>query len=351
MFKAASVNIPGMVRIKPGALARLGVYLRRAGFTRVLTVLSEGLPANITAALHSGLAAENITAKETVAADNSLEQAVALFAANPSGFDAVAGVGGGKALDIAKYVSFLAHKPYFAAPTSLSNDGFCSPQSSLTVKGRRYSLPSAMPHAVVVDTEICLAAPKNLWLSGVGDLASKLTAVKDWKWAFHHAGTAVDDLAALMSDATVYQFIARPTRDDAGIRLLATALMLNGVAMAICGSSRPASGAEHLISHALDASSARPGLHGWQVGMATYLLSAVMPEAEEENKLLYRLFVETGFFAAVRENPFRLAEWDKAVDLAPTVKSDFASVINLPEIRAGVKERMRDDAELAGCFV
>ena len=350
MYTPETVNIPGMVRIKPGALARLGIYFRRENYRRVLVVISEGLPAAILQTLRESLAREGIAYREAVADGCELEKAGALFVANPGGFAAVAGVGGGKALDIAKYVAFLSQKPYFAVPTSLSNDGFCSPQSSLTVKGRRFSLPAAVPHAVVVDTEICLAAPQSLWLSGVGDLAAKLTAVRDWKWAYHNAGTAVNDLAALMSDATVYQFIARPAHDVTGMRLLATALMLNGVAMAICGSSRPASGAEHLISHALDATAAKPALHGWQVGMATYALAAVMPRAEVEREMLANLFTATGFFAAVRAAPFSLAEWDKAVDLAPTVKDDFPSIIGLPEIRAGIKKQFRENPLLAGCF-
>ncbi len=140
-----------------------------------------------------------------------------------------------------------------------------------TLGGGRRSLAAALPQGVVVDVDACLAAPRILWLSGVGDLVSKLSAVFDWKLAFHHAGEPVNDLAALLSDATVRQFVARPAYDAQGLTALATALMLNGIAMEICGSSRPASGSEHLVSHALDATSARPRLHGLQVGVATYL--------------------------------------------------------------------------------
>jgi len=35
----------------------------------------------------------------------------------------------------------------------------------------------------------------------------------------------MDDFAALLSDASVYQFIARPTHELQGMRLLATALL------------------------------------------------------------------------------------------------------------------------------
>ena len=71
-----------------------------------------------------------------------------------------------------------------------------------------------MPFGVAIDTELCLAAPEILWLAGVGDLVAKLTAVADWKLAFNAVGTPVDDFAALLSDATVFQFIARPQRSQ-----------------------------------------------------------------------------------------------------------------------------------------
>ena len=57
----------------------------------------------------------------------------ALFPQIPARTRAIIGYGGGKALDVAKYVAFLTRVPYLAVPASLSNDGFCSPQSSLTL--------------------------------------------------------------------------------------------------------------------------------------------------------------------------------------------------------------------------
>lgn len=95
----------------------------------------------------------------------------------------------------------------------------------------------------------------------------------------HSRGTLVDDSAALLSEATVFQFMARPVRDLEGESLLGNALMLNGVATEVCGSSRPASGSEHLISHALDAISARPRLHGLQGGVASFVGMPVAADA------------------------------------------------------------------------
>ena len=252
----------------------MGVYAERYGFARVLLFFSEGLDARLMERLTASLQSRNIEIlQQTPVESASFEKATELFHQSPGNADAIIGFGGGKALDVAKYIAFLSRHPYLSVPTSLSNDGFCSPQSSLTVQDRRRSMASAMPFGVILDTAVCLNAPEILWHSGVGDLVSKLTAVTDWKMAFHAVGTHVDDFAALLSDSSVYQFMGRPERNTEGVRLLGTALLLNGISMAICGSSRPASGSEHLISHALDSVSKRPHLHGLQVGVATYLVS------------------------------------------------------------------------------
>ena len=248
------VTIPSLVRVKCGAIDRLGLYLKRSEHTPVLLLVSQGLVPDYLGRVHQSLALNEIDCFETFeVADASFENAMDVFTRMPKKVKAVVGLGGGKALDVAKYVAFLARLPYYAVPTSLSNDGFSSPQSSLTIAGRRRSLAAALPFAVVLDLDVCQGAPRPLWLSGVGDLVSKLTAIFDWKLAFFRRGEPVNDFAALLSDATVYQFLAQPSFDLDGARLLGTALLFNGIAMEICGSSRPASGSEHLISHALDA--------------------------------------------------------------------------------------------------
>ena len=175
--------------------------------------------------------------------DNSLEAAIQLFAKLPGRISAVVGVGGGKALDVAKYVGFLARLPYYAVPTSLSNDGFCSPQSSLTIEGRRKSLASALPFGVVVDTAVCLAAPRILTLSGVVDQMAKFTAIRDWKLAFAIRANWSTISPRCLSDGSIHSLLGHPVIDPDGMRLLATSLMLNGIAMEICGSSRPAAAA------------------------------------------------------------------------------------------------------------
>ncbi len=343
------IRVPELVRIKAGALGRLGLYVGRAGLRRVVLLHSEGLLETILgAALHSleehGIA---VGLRQTVR-DASVEEAVRLLGVLPSAASAVVGLGGGKALDVAKYAASLAGLAYFAVPTSLSNDGFCSPQSSLTLQGKRRSLPAALPYAVVADLQVCQGAPLALWHSGIGDLCSKFTAVADWRLAFRARGTPVNDLAALLSDATVYQFMANPARSLEGIQLLATALLLNGVSMEIAGSSRPASGSEHLISHALDMTGARPRLHGLQTGTAAYLVSGV--QGGPHHARIGALLETTGFWESVRAEPFSKAEWKTAIELAPGVKDDFHTILSERDAWPAIEQTIDSDPALAGCF-
>lgn len=55
-------------------------------------------------------------------------------------------------------------------------------------------------------------------------------------------------------------------------RLVAKMLFSRGMAISIAGSSRPASGSEHLFSHALDKIAKKSALHGEQCGIGTIMM-------------------------------------------------------------------------------
>ena len=337
------ISVPRLVRLKVGALTRLPIYLNRESFRRVLLLHSTGLPESIISTVVSSFSYSLVEAVE----DNRKETIDRNLPTYADRFDAVVGVGGGKALDVAKLTAFRLDCPYFAAPTSLSNDGFCSPQSSLLVDGRRKSVPSRLPTGVVIDLEVVRRAPMELWLSGVGDLVAKWTAVQDWKLAFHHDGTPFDDLSALLSDASVFQFLGHPKRDYQGIKLLAQALLLNGVAMEIAGSSRPASGSEHLISHALDHILPTPRLHGLQVGLATYWMMKVQGQ---DTSALERLFEETGFWGYWKENPLSRETMTEALEAAPDIKDRFVTILTERAARQRASEILNSDPRLKVCL-
>jgi glycerol-1-phosphate dehydrogenase [NAD(P)+] len=59
---------------------------------------------------------------------------------------------------------------------------------------------------------------------------------------------------------------------ETSARIVVKALVSSGVAMSIAGSSRPASGAEHKFSHALDRIAKKPALHGEQCGVGAIMM-------------------------------------------------------------------------------
>ncbi|MFH0753151.1 MAG: iron-containing alcohol dehydrogenase family protein [Candidatus Omnitrophota bacterium] len=348
MMRNTSIVIPTLVRIKPGALDRVGVYAQRGQFQNATLVFNKELDKTLIDRVDWSLASNGVGTLEHIAVTAStFEQAQEIFQALPQRTDVIIGIGGGKALDVAKYVAYLTRLPYFALPTALSNDGFCSPQCSLDFKGKKRSFPAAMPYGVVIDTEVCLGAPRVLWLAGVGDSVAKITSVYDWKLAYKKKGTQVDDFAALLSDATVFQLMAKPDHDLEGIRLLGTALMLNGVAMEICGTSRPASGSEHLISHALDQLTVKPRLHGLQVGVSTYMISQLQGRGADR---IAELFTNTGFWDEIKKDPFIRQEWIDAIKMAPTIKNDFYTILSEKDHTDDLIRIMDTDPNLQGIF-
>jgi len=349
MHRATQISVPTLVRVKENALDRLGIYLRRDNRRSVIVFFSKGLTSPLVDRSAVSLKVDGITSVSWIeVADNDIESAARLFTTVPHGVSAIVGLGGGKALDVAKYVAFLAKLPYYSVPTSLSNDGFCSPQASLTIQGRRRSCPAAIPYGVIIDTAVCMNAPHVLTVSGVGDLVSKFTAIKDWKLAFHATGESVDDFSALLSDGSIHAYLSHPYLDLEGVRLLAIALLLNGIAMEMCGSSRPASGSEHLISHALDSISQRPRLHGLQVGVATYIVSVLQGVNTDR---IASLFDTTGFWNVIADDPFSRAEWLAAIQRAPSMKENYYTVLSTRNVLPEVERLLATDARLKPCFI
>jgi glycerol-1-phosphate dehydrogenase [NAD(P)+] len=123
---------------------------------------------------------------------------------------------------------------------------------------------------------------------------------------------------------------------------------LNGIAMEVCNSSRPASGSEHLISHALDRLSGRPRLHGLQVGVAAYLVSRL--QGGQQTETIRCLFEVCGFWDAVRADPFSTAEWIEAARQAPNVKKGFYTILSARDCVDEIRSILENDTVLAGCF-
>jgi glycerol-1-phosphate dehydrogenase [NAD(P)+] len=323
------IVVPSLLRIKPNALFKLGKYLRSEGFANIALLYGEGLKPLFNATIEVSMASSEIkVAYEGVATSNDIEAIFQESLAMPQKLDAIVAVGGGKVIDYCKYLALIRQTPLVSVPTLISNDGFASPFSSLVIKGARRTVKTVIPHSVILDTDIIRKAPEAFHYSGIGDLFCKFTSVFDWKLAFKKRGEDVNDFAAIICRNAADTFFYYPDKDPQNLefqRVVASSLLMAGIAMEIAGSSRPASGSEHLISHAYDRIAAKPSLHGLQVGVASYAVSHVQGETFE---LVKKSIEDSGFLAFMEKHPLNRAEFIEAVKFAPNVKEDFYTILS-----------------------
>ena len=189
---------------------------------------------------------------------------------------AVLGVGGGKVIDVAKMASTRSETHSLSIPTAASHDGISSPRASIKNQGGSVSLAAEPPIGVVADTQIISQAPFRLLAAGCGDIISNYTAVLDWKLAHRLLNEDYSDSAAALSLITAETTIKAAGHIKEGLiesaAIVVKALISSGMAISIAGNSRPASGAEHKFSHALDIIAPEPALHGEQCGVGTIMM-------------------------------------------------------------------------------
>lgn len=184
-------------------------------------------------------------------------------------------VGGGSKIDLAKIVSNELRIPFIAVPTSASHDGIASNRASLKSSEGSRSIESASPMGIIADTEIIAEAPYRLLASGCADVLSNLTALKDWDFARRLKGESFSRSAYSFSMFAAENILdssklIKPGMEES-VWMAIKSIIMSGVSMIMAGSSRPTSGAEHMISHMLDLRCPGKALHGEQCGVASIM--------------------------------------------------------------------------------
>ena len=221
---------------------------------------------------------------ETPSSDADQDWAAALGSrAQDAGADAIVAVGGGRALDVGKLAAARAGLSVVVVPTQLSHDGICSPVAVVpNDEGMTQSIGAIAPRAVFVSMATLFGAPPASVAAGIGDLLANPLALKDWKLAADRGLEELDDRAWGLSVES-YELIkprlsedpATWSQDLSALRNLADALVLSGMSMIASGTSRPASGGEHEVSHAIDALLGGRALHGAQVAFGCIVTTAL----------------------------------------------------------------------------
>ncbi|HPO14495.1 MAG TPA: iron-containing alcohol dehydrogenase [Candidatus Hydrogenedentes bacterium] len=186
-------------------------------------------------------------------------------------------IGSGTVSDLAKYAGSVQKKPVLLFPTAASMNGYTSGITALKIRGLKRTQPCRPVTGIFANPEVIATAPQRMLAAGVADFLSKCSSAADWRashllrgdYYCHRPREFNEGIQERLFEAAPAVGRAEPE----AVRLVMEALLLSGFGMVIAGSSAPASGGEHLISHYLDMKHAlyntANDLHGTQVGVGT----------------------------------------------------------------------------------
>jgi glycerol-1-phosphate dehydrogenase [NAD(P)+] len=216
-----------------------------------------------------------------------------------------------------------------SVPTAISHDGISSPVASLFGQdGRRHSHAATMPSSIIVDVAVIGSAPARTLRAGLGDLVSNLTAILDWRLAHQAGRERYDEYSAMIAESAARSVLELTDLESADSHeRLAKGLVLSGLAMEAAGTSRPCSGAEHLISHALDSLLGESAaMHGEQVALGALVSAAAhaSPMLATLRELYARLDLpmEPGDVSISHQDMVR------AIQAAPATRPDRYTVLS-----------------------
>ena len=352
MIGARTIQIPRFLHIEPGALATLPQALASVFDTgRVVVATGSESTARAGEQLAAALRALGSDTRVVGGFKGLLSEANDLLGIlDDERPTLVVAVGGGRPIDVAKLAAGRAKVEVVTVPTSLSNDGMASPVASLVFPdGVRRSVGAGMPSGVAIDLDVVRAAPDRTLRAGIGDLVSNLTAVLDWRLAHRRRGEAFDEFAAslAMQSALPVLGIGWPVADD-DLEAIARGLVMSGLAMEIAGTSRPCSGADHLISHSLDQLlGADALLHGEQVALGC-LVATVLHGAHAAP--VRALFARCGLPRNAGEWPFGIDVVVEAVMQAPATRPDRYTILDELDLsEAAVRAIVSDALDVDPC--
>ncbi len=223
------------------------------------------------------------------------EAAMASVATAASDAEVIYGIGGGLAVDTAKYVAAANDLPLIALPTILSTDAFLTDTTGIRADGGVRYLPTKAPDTVIVDMDVLCAAPPNLRATGAADILSIGTALWDWQEA-EKMGENPPEARLTPQGVNVANVLLQTLLDNAreigrgtpnGLGLLLDLLCLEVQLCHLCGHSRLEEGSEHYFAYALEShlvsASGTPDaetfVHGELVGLSILLMAVLQSQS------------------------------------------------------------------------
>lgn len=181
------------------------------------------------------------------------EAAIAAVTEALDGCDLIVGIGSGVIQDLCKYVSHQSGCPYVIVATAPSMDGYASTGAAMIIGGMKVTYSVGLPMAILADTEVLKEAPIEMIKAGYGDIVGKYSSLNDWRLSHAINGEYYCESIYQMTKEQLEHTLSLTDgllkRNEESIRALTEALVVIGILLSFAGSSRPASGSEHHLSH------------------------------------------------------------------------------------------------------
>ncbi|MEI8131622.1 MAG: sn-glycerol-1-phosphate dehydrogenase [Leptolinea sp.] len=193
-------------------------------------------------------------------------------------------VGSGTLNDLTKLAAHRLGRPYMIVATAASMDGYTAFGAAISKDGYKQTFSCPAPYALLADLEIIANAPVKMTTSGYGDLIGKVFAGADWMIADALGIETIHQRSWSLIQESIRKWTANPQLLQQGnvqaIENLIEGLVMCGLSLQIFKSSRPASGAEHLISHLWEMQETTHGVvsHGLKVGLGSIATAALFEQ-------------------------------------------------------------------------
>ena len=276
---------PLVVTVDDQAVTHLVDFCREQGRTRLFMIADQNTYAAQGRAVEAALTAAGFDLKQIVFTNDEViadgEHVFAVMRALDTVERTFVAVGSGTITDITRFVSHRTRSVFISVPTAPSVDGFTSTGAPMIIAGVKKTVYAHAPIAIFADIGTLTAAPQAMIAAGFGDMLGKYTSIADWRLGQLLWDEPYDEviarrtLTAVQLCADNVQGVGHATPD--AIRILFDALVESGYCMLDFGQSRPASGAEHHMSHFWEMKLLHEGrpaiLHGAKVGVATAVVA------------------------------------------------------------------------------
>ena len=347
-----------VVEISSGATARVGQILTDANFPKKLLLVADentlGVSAGLLESLNdAGFETKKIIYKNMMYA--KIEQVNELKALC-SDIDGIISVGTGSLNDICRVTAYDMKKRFCIFATAPSMDGFASDTAPIIENNFKNSWKAEQPEIIIADTKILAKAPVELKAAGFGDMVAKYIGILDWRVANLLIGEYYCDAVADITMQGVNKVMALADKvtvdDEAAAGSIMEGLVLSGIGMKLAMSSRPASGAEHVVSHFWEcyklARGIWPEFHGKKVGVASVLINRIYHNLADRVEEIDPIADPTDWDdVRAQFSPEQIPELMKLNTPTITDKIDPAHLKACwPEIRRMIKEVLPTDEKL-----